>query len=46
MGTGIPVPSDFIWVYYHIIEIAKEVKDIWIATRSEAAARVRSLVKA
>jgi peptidoglycan/xylan/chitin deacetylase (PgdA/CDA1 family) len=35
-----------IWAYDRIIEIAKEAKDIWIATRSEAAAHVRSLVKA
>lgn len=35
-----------IWAYDRIIEIANEAKDIWIATRSEAAAHVRSLVKA
>lgn len=34
-----------IWAYDRIIEIAKEADDIWIATRSEAAAHVRSLLK-
>lgn len=34
-----------IWAYDRIIEIAKEADDIWIATRSEAAAHVRSLIK-
>ncbi len=34
-----------IWAYDRIIEIAKEADDIWIATRSEAAAHVRSHIK-
>lgn len=35
-----------IWAYDRIIEIAKAAGDIWIATRSEAAAHVRRLAKA
>jgi peptidoglycan/xylan/chitin deacetylase (PgdA/CDA1 family) len=35
-----------IWAYDRIIEIAKEANDIWIATRSDAASHVRSLINA